>query len=404
MTAGGQHCCIFLIFDYNTVNMRATKAIINLTSLRNNIREIKKLLKAPTKLCISVKANAYGHGAVECAKVAVEEGADFLAVATPEEGVQLRNAGINIPIIMLSLCDPQEVETVVKNDITPFVFDEEYMQYFAKACQNEGKTGYHVHIAVDTGMGRIGVRPTEAGKLASAIEKTGTLHVGGIGTHFALSDDTAETSKSYTKTQFTLFLEAVKAVKDAGIEPGICHCSNSAATLDCPEMHLDMVRPGIIVYGYYADKIDETYLAKKNVSVHLEPVMTLQTKVCSIRSFSKGQSVGYGRTWIAPEDTDIAVLPIGYGDGMLRRFSTKGVSVFIHGKRYPIRGRICMDQCMVDIGKNNADVHRWDDVIIFGSEKNGVRQSAEDIARLTDTISYEITTGITSRVQRVFQN
>ncbi|MCR5763282.1 MAG: alanine racemase [Treponema sp.] len=381
--------------------MRATRAIINLTNLRNNIREIKKLLKKQTRLCISVKANAYGHGAVECARVAVEEGADFLAVATPEEGVQLRNAGIKTPIIMLSLCSPEEIDLVVKNDITPFVFDEEYILYFAESCRKAGKTCYNVHIAVDTGMGRIGVKPDKAGDLAAIIEKTSVLHLGGIGTHFALSDDTEETSKVYTKEQYEKFLSAIKSVKDAGIDPGICHCANSAATLACPDMQLDMVRPGIIVYGYYADKVNEEYLSKKQIFVHLEPVMTLQTKVCSIRSFSKGESVGYGRTWVAKEDTDIAVLPIGYGDGLMRRFSKEGFAVSIHGKTYPIRGRICMDQCMIDIGKNNPDVHRWDDVIIFGSQKDGAHQSAEDVAGLTGTISYEITTCITNRVPRV---
>ncbi len=382
--------------------MRATRAIINLENFRNNIKEIKKVLHPSTKLCISVKANAYGHGAVECAKTAVQEGADFLAVATPEEGVQLRKAGIKVPVIMLSLCDPEEIDTVVKNDITPFVFDEDYIQSFAEACRINGKSNYSVHIAVDTGMGRIGVKPDEAGNLAKIIKQTGILNLGGIGTHFALSDDTQETSKTYTEKQFENFMTAVQSVKDAGITPGICHCANSAATLDCPKMHLDMVRPGIIVYGYYADKVDEKYLAAKNISVHLEPVMSLKTKVCSIRHFSKGESVGYGRTWIAPEDTDIAVLPIGYGDGLMRRFSQNGVTVSIHGKNYPIRGRICMDQCMIDIGKNNADVKRWDDVVIFGSKKDGTCQSAEEIARLTDTISYEITTCITSRVPRVF--
>ncbi len=382
--------------------MRATRAEISLTNLRNNINEIEKLLKSSTKLCVSVKANAYGHGAIECAKIAVEQGADFLAVATPQEGIQLRDAGINAPIIMLSLCDPTEIQDVVENNITPFVFDEEYVYSIADECKKSGLASFNVHIAVDTGMGRIGVKPDNAGALAKAIENTGVLHVGGIGTHFALSDDTKQSSKEYTKEQFERFMQAVASVKAEGINPGICHCANSAATLDCPDMHLDMVRPGIIVYGYYADKVNEEYLDKKGTPVHLEPVMTLKTKVCSIRPFKKGESVGYGRTWIATEDTDIAVLPIGYGDGMMRRFSTKGVRVSIHGKEYPIRGRICMDQCMVDIGKNNTDVHRWDDVIIFGSKENGAHQSAEEIAALTDTISYEITTCIANRVPRMF--
>lgn len=384
--------------------MRATKAIINLNNLRSNIKEIKKLLKNDTKLCVSVKANAYGHGSVECAKIAVEEGAEYLAVATPEEGAELRQAGLTVNIIMLSLCTPEEMELVVENNITPFVFDEEYIRDFEKVCIKAGKSDYNVHIAVDTGMGRIGVKPENAGQIAKIIADSKVLRLGGVGTHFALSDDTSSTGKDYTKEQFKRFISAVDCIKAEGINPGICHCSNSAATLDCPEMHLDMVRPGIIVYGYYADQVDESYLANKNISVHLKPVMTLQTQVCSIRHFSKGESVGYGRTWIAKEDTDIAVLPIGYGDGFLRRFSTSGVKVCINGKCYPICGRICMDQCMVDIGKNNNSVKRWDDVILFGSKESGAHQSAEEIAKLTGTISYEITTCLTNRVERVFNN
>lgn len=383
-------------------SMRATKAIIHLDYFKENILNIKQFTQAGTKLCIPVKADAYGHGAVECAKAALEVGADFLAIATVEEGAQLRAAGIQAPVLLFSLCAPEEMDALVQNNITPFVFDKDYISLIAQAVKNAGKTAYPVHLAVDTGMGRIGCLPEEAACIAQCIVQTGALSLGGMCTHFATSDSLAKTDRLFTQIQFSRFTEAIDAVKKAGIAPGICHCANSAATLDLPETHLDMVRPGIIVYGYDADQVNAAYLSQKGTPITLRPVMTLETEICAIRRFTRGMSVGYGRTWSAVTETDIAVLPIGYGDGLLRRFSEAGLTVSINGKAYPVRGRICMDQCMVDIGKDNKNVQRWDKAIIFGSAEDGALQTADDIARLTGTISYEITSLIRPRVERVF--
>ena len=201
-------------------------------------------------------------------------------------------------------------------------------------------------------------------------------------------------------------MQAIKSVEDQGINPGIRHCANSAATIDRPDFHLDMVRPGIIVYGYYAEEVSKEYLSKKGTPLDLKPVMTLESFVSSIRHFEEGKSAGYGRTWKAGSPTDIAVIPIGYGDGWIRRFSLNGIPVSINGKEYPIRGRICMDQCMIDIKGDAARgfIKRWDRVILFGSEEDGALQTADDIAKSTGTISYEITSCITQRVPRVFVN
>lgn len=381
--------------------MRATRAIIHLGNLAHNMQAIRGFIKKGVKICAAVKADAYGHGAVECSRRLLAEGADVLAVATVGEGVELRDAGIHCPILLLSLCAPEEIEEAVRHDITPLVFDKEYIELFSMAAEKVGKRGYSVHIAVDSGMGRIGCMPEEAGKIARMLADSGKLTIGGTCTHFALSDGTSQEAQEYTQLQYTNFLKAIDNIRNEGLEPGLRHCCASAASLTHAEMQLDMVRPGIILYGYYADEVDREYLHKSGTPLDLRPVMTLETEVSAIRRFSRGMSVGYGRTWIAEKDTDIAVLPVGYGDGLLRRWASSGLEVAIGGKTYPIRGRVCMDQCMADLGLGSP-VHRWDKAVIFGCKADGAAQDADDIARLTGTISYEITSCITKRVPRTY--
>lgn len=381
--------------------MRTTKAIIHLGNLKSNVASIKKLLKNNVKMCVAIKADAYGHGAVPCAKAAVESGADYLAIATVNEGIELRTNGIKVPLLLLSLCSPEEIPDAVRYGLTPFIFDSEYIQLFAGVCRSVGIKEFPVHLAVDTGMGRIGCAPKQAGKLAAEIVKTGVLTLGGTGTHFALSDGTSKAAVKYTRNQYEEFKTAIKSIRKAGIEPGICHCSNSAATLNNPEYHMDMVRPGIICYGYYADEVSKEFLESRKIKIDLKPVMTVETSVCAIRPFAQGKSVGYGCTWTAQEDTDIAVLPVGYEDGWFRRFSKEGIKVSINGKGYPVRGRICMDQCMIELGKDHK-VKRWDKAVLFGCKEDGALQTADDIARITGTIPYEITCGISKRVPRIY--
>ncbi|WP_191014806.1 alanine racemase [Treponema zioleckii] len=383
--------------------MRATFAKIYIKNLRHNLKVIREKINPSAKMCVAVKADAYGHGAVRCAKEAVSFGADFLAVATVDEGAELRAAGIKVPILILSLCQKEEMENLVKNDITPLVFDDEYIELIEEAAKKAGKTNYSVHLAVDTGMGRIGCLPKDAVHFAKKISSSKNLSLGGMCTHFAVADSNVEDDIEYTKKQFENFKFAFESVEQAGINPGIRHCANSALTLDHPEMHLDMCRPGIIVYGYYPDMLDRAYFEKKGNPVDLKPVMALVTKIVAKRHFSKGQSISYGRTWTCEDDTEIGVLPVGYGDGFFRCFSTanSGLKVSIDGKAFPIRGRICMDQCMVDLGKDSK-IDRWSDVVIFGPAESGAVLSAQEFADATNTISYEVTCGITKRVPRVF--
>ncbi len=378
--------------------MSSTKALIDINNLISNINTIKSFLSPSTKLLMPVKANAYGHGSLLCAQAAQSNGIDFLSIARVSEGQFLRENNITLPILLFSLANPDEIAPMVQLDITPFVFDKEYIDLVAQAAREANKKNYKVHLAVDSGMGRIGCRKEEALELALYIESKG-LCLEGMCTHMAVSDSITEENRIYTQKQFDYFMEACTSVKNAGINVPLCHCCNSAATFDHKEMHLDMVRPGITFYGYYPDEITREYLESAGKATDLKPVMTLITEVCSIRSFHKGESIGYGRTWTCTEDTDIAVLPIGYGDGLFRRFGQKGLKVAINGAEYPVVGRICMDQCMVNIGKSSG-IHRWDKAVIFGDRKHGALQSAQEIADNTSTISYEITSAITDRVPR----
>ncbi len=377
---------------------RCTKATIYKDNLEYNLNQIRKYVKKDVKLCVAVKADGYGHNAVLTAQIAEKVGASFVAVATVEEGIELRDNRIKCGILLLSLCTPPEMPALFEYKITPLVFGRDYIKLIGDTAKREGYTDYTVHLAVDTGMGRIGCYPEEAGEQADFIKACG-LTLGGMCTHFAVSDSLSPENIEFTKEQFAAFKAAVAGVKERGIEPGICSCGASAALLNDEDMQFDMVRPGIITYGYYPDEITKEYLEKTGRHFDIKPVLSLETKVVAIRRFPAGKSVSYGRTWTASEETDIAVLPIGYADGLLRRFSP-GLEVTINGKNYPVRGRICMDQCMVDIGKDNPDVKVWDTAVIFGPKESGALNTAEDLARLGHTISYEVLTALSKRVRR----
>lgn len=382
---------------------RCSKAIIYTENLKNNIVEIKKCLSPQTKLCIAVKADSYGHNAILTSKLAEEAGVEFLAVATVDEGIELRNAGIKCNILLLSICIPEEYESLFKYEITPLIFDLENIKNLSDAADKffNNNNKFKVQLAVDTGMGRIGCYPDEAGEQAQVINNSNHLILSGMCTHFAVSDSLDKENIEFTNKQYEYFEKAIENVKNKGIDPGICSCSNSAAIMNNKNMHINMVRAGIITYGYYPDDITKEYLKSVNKDIELKPVLSLETKVVAIRHFKKGQSISYGRTYICEDDTDIAILPIGYADGLLRRFSP-GLCVTINGKNYPVRGRICMDQCMVELGKNH-NVKLWDKVLIFGPKESGALNTADDLAKIGNTISYEVLTSISKRIERVIK-
>ena len=404
--------------------MRLTFAEIYIKNFESNVKAIKKFVKPGVKICCSVKADAYGHGAVACAKAAVKCGADFLAVATGGEGIELREAKIKAPILLLSYCSPSEMADLVKFNITPFVGDEEYIGLLERAVQkafkaknaekcsqdqkaanakltkNAAAKKFAVHLAVDSGMGRVGCLPEDAAALAKRISYSKYLTLGGMCTHFASADGTSARDRSYAKKQRDAFVAAVESVKAAGIKPGIVHASASAALMDKAEWQFDMVRPGIILYGYYPDKITQKYLRAKKTPLVVKPVMPLVTGISALRPFKKGMSVSYGSTWTAAKNTTIGVLPIGYADGLLRR-QAGTLKVSVNKKLYPIRGRICMDQCMVDLGSARG-IKRFDRAVIFGPKESGALLTADDLANDAGTISYEILTCVGKRVERVY--
>ena len=378
---------------------RCTKAVLYQDNLRYNLKNIKKYIGNNVKMCVAVKADAYGHNAVLTAKIAQECSVEYLAVATVEEGIELRNNGITAKILLLSLCTNEEMTDLIKNKIIPLVYSFEHIGMLKKACTTLQQQKYPVFLAIDTGMGRIGCLPKDAGKEASFIEENEILKLEGMCTHFSVSDSQKKENIEYTEKQFEAFKLAIGNVKKSGINPGVCSCANSAALLCNPKMHLDMVRPGIITYGYYPDKDVKEFINSRNIDFDIKPVLAFETKVASIRHFNQGKSISYGREWICDDDTEIAVLPVGYADGLLRRFSP-GLYVTINGENYPIRGRICMDQCMVDIGKNNDKVKIWDKAIIFGPEESGALNTADTLAEIGNTISYEVLTSLSKRVKR----
>ena len=364
--------------------MRATRAIVHLDNFLGNFRLIQERVGPQRRICVPVKADAYGHGAVEIARLSLAAGAYCLGVADVQEGAALRNAGISAPILLFSQSLPAEIPELFKNELSPLVSDAEFIEMLAKTAAETG-IRLPVHLKIDTGMGRMGCTPGEAPILAKQIAAS-SLEYAGTATHLAVSDSSAPEDRAYTEGQIVRFREALEQIRGAGIDPGIIHAANSGAVVLHPEAWFDMVRPGIILYGY---NLTGTPLPG------LKPVMELRTNVALIRRVKKGQTVSYGRLWTAPDDTTIAVLPIGYADGLPRLASNKW-QVVINGKTYPLVGRICMDQCMADIG-SDADVRRWDEASIFG----GPAPDAAVLAERIGTIPYEITCNVNKRVPRI---
>ncbi len=366
--------------------MRGTQALIHAEHLKGNIRIIRSLTGEKVRLCMAVKANAYGHGSVGIARTALKAGVDALAVATAEEGAELRASGIEAPIILFGLPLPEEIGEIIENDIQPFVADAGLARAFDSEARKRGKV-LPVHLKVDIGMGRLGVGPEELLPLAREVSALSSLRIGGVCTHFPAADSG---ERSVTENQVSSFRAAVEGLKTAGLDTGIVHAANSGAVLAYPESYFDMVRPGIILYGYYPSRKQERRFPFK-------PVMELETRIIFLKRVGADTPISYGMTYRTKGETVIATIGIGYGDGYPRLLSGRA-EVLIKGKRYPVVGRICMDQCMVDVGKN-PEVRLYDRVTLFGPDPLG--PDAEELSDTIGMIPYEITTGIQHRVPRV---
>ena len=369
--------------------MRPTRAIIHTDNFRHNINLVRNQVGRDKLVCMAIKADAYGHGANELCRIAIEEGIGYFAVATVGEGVSLRKSNLTIQILLLTLTTPEEFPEIVGSGIEPFVADRAYIKGLNREAKKQGRV-LDIHLHVDSGMGRIGCRHDQAAELAKMIESLDNVNLKGVSTHFACAD---EPSKPMTNDQIIKFKYAVDQIKAAGINPGIVHASNSAAIVDFPESWIDMVRPGIILYGYYPGHDQERTLAVK-------PVMEFRTEVVFIKKIAAGQPLSYGATYVTDRETVIATLPVGYGDGYNRLLSSKGI-IFINGKEYKVAGRVCMDQLLIDLGPD-TDVDLYDEAILFSEGPDA--QTAEDLADMLDTISYEITCSVNKRVPRVYTN
>ena len=363
--------------------LRDVYAEINLDAIRHNLTEIRRHINSNAKLCAVVKANAYGHGAIEVSRVAVECGADFLAVATVDEALELRRANFKLPILILGLVPLTATETVVANDLTQVVADINLAEKISVAAVKLNKVA-KVHLKVETGMGRIGAQPSEAVELAKKISHLPNIELEGMFSHFADADND---DRTFTHQQLKIFCDVAEKIRAEGIALKICHIAESAAALDIPEAHLDMVRSGIITYGLYpAPNVRHT--------IELCPAMKLVARIVYLKKISAGTSIGYGRDFIAKRDSIIATLPIGYADGYIRAYKNFHVEICSKGLA-PIAGRVCMDQTMIDLD----NVQIGDEVILFGSPAVTI----DDAAKHLNTINYEITCLVSSRVPRIFK-
>lgn len=382
--------------------MRSTRAIIHLDHLKSNIRALREHLRrhsrssegAETRICVAVKADGYGHGAVAVARAAVEAGADHLAVATAEEGSELREHGVRVPILLYSLLTPEELPEVVESRLTPLVADAEYAALLEREAAARSRR-CAVHAVVDTGMGRIGCKPEELPALADVLTSFEHLDFAGVGTHFPDADGK---ERAFTERQIERFTEAVRATRARGIDTGIVHAANSGASVHYPAAWLDMIRPGISVYGYYPSTEQER-------PVQLTPVMELETKIVFLKQVPEGTPISYGLTYYTREQSWIATLPVGYGDGLSRLLSNVG-EVLVHPSggesfRAPIVGRVCMDQIMINLGPSKR-ASLYDRVTIFGPDSAG--PDAETVALQTGTIPYEVTCNISARVPRIYRD
>ena len=361
---------------------------VSLDNLKHNIEQIKGKLSDNVKLCGIVKANAYGHGVEEIVLNLVEQGVDYLAVAFIDEAVEIRLCGFNQPILILGNTPKDTADQVVEYNVTASVYNKETAQIISNEAVKQNKIA-KIHIKIDTGMSRIGFLPTDE-SIAEIMEvsKLPNIEIEGIFTHFACSDAEEEAA---TLKQYDKFMWIVGELEKQGLYIPVKHCCNSAAIVKYPNMHLDMVRAGIILYGMYPSDID--------YDIDLKPLMNFKTSVINVKTIEAGQSISYGATFTAKDTMKIATIAVGYADGYSRLLSNCG-RVLVNGQFADIVGRICMDQCMIDV-TNVHNINIGDEVILFGADENETLP-IEELAVKLGTINYELPCIINNRVPRCY--
>jgi len=362
-----------------------THAVVSLDAVARNLGRIRDHVGADVAIMGVVKADAYGHGALPVARTLVEAGADWLGVALPEEGVRLRDRGVQVPILVMGPTSPDQSAVLFDYRLDQMI----YHPLHARALAHRGGSGARtrVHLKIDTGMGRLGITPADAAAAAKAIVNLPGLEFGGVMTHFAAAD---APDKGHAREQLRQFLEAIREIEAAGVPIPLRHAANSAAILDLPETHLDMVRPGIALYGYPPS------LSAVRHGLW-EPALTFKTRVAQIKNVPKGSTVSYGCTYETPRDTLVATLPVGYADGYNRLLSNRG-EVLVRGQRVPVIGQVCMDMIMVDVTAVSG-LQEGEEVVLLGCQ-GGETLLADTWAAHLGTIAYEVLCNISKRVPR----
>jgi alanine racemase len=370
--------------DKNKIGYRPTWAEINLNNLEHNFREVKSFLRQQTKILVTVKADAYGHGLVYVAKRLAACGVDYLGVASIDEGIQLRKSGIKTPILLLGLILKKDIPALFTYQLTPTICDRA-MAVALNAQAAKLKKPLPLQIKVDTGMGRIGVLYNDAFKLVTSINKLKHVIIEGIFTHFAFADS----NRKFTSLQIKLFYKLVSDLEKSGIVIPLVHAANSIGLIDYQDSHFTMVRPGLVIYGLYP---------KGGLSINLKPVLSLKTRIIFIKQVPAGYGISYGCTYVTKRSTRIVTLPVGYGDGYPRNLSNLA-PILIAGQRFRISGRICMDQIMVDVGNFKPKI--GDEAVLIGRQGQQ-KVTAEELADLSGTIPYEIVCGLGNRIPRIY--
>lgn len=372
-----------------TKELRPVWAEINLDNLAHNMREVKRVVKEGIMITAVIKADGYGHGAVQIGKTLLENGADRFAVATLSEAIQLRKSYKDIPILILGYTPDDSAQLVVEYNIIQTIYTYEQAVAYSKKAQ-ELDSEVKIHIKIDTGMSRLGMRADEETiKVIKEISRLPNIVIEGLFTHFAVAD---EFEKEFTYEQAEKFNFVCNSLEKEDVNIPIKHVSNSAAIIDLPEMNYNMVRAGIMLYGLYPSREVDT----KKVS--LREVMSLKVKISYVKEIEKGTGVSYGLLYKADKKTKIATLPIGYADGYSRLLTGKAKAL-VKGKKVPVIGRICMDQCMIEV--TGLDVNVGDEVILFGNDGNN-NIAIDEIAESLNTINYEVVCMISKRVPRVY--
>ncbi len=362
--------------------MRPTWAEINLNSIKKNLDTVRSLVGDTVSIMAVVKADAYGHGAVKISKALTGSGADSLAVATLEEGLELRGAGIKHPVMILGSIQENEVPSIIKNELTPAVYNVDILKSLSKEMEKSGKY-LDIHLRMDTGMNRLGISTEDIPGFINEYRKHARLKLKGVFTHLASADDKAS---RFTDEQISGFYSSLDLIRSLDADPGYFHLANSAAIQNYPASHGNLVRPGIMLYG-----------AGEQGRTRLHPAMKLKSRIIQLRTLGKGTPVSYGGTYVTERKSVIATVPIGYADGYFRKLSNRAY-VSIKGEKARVVGRVCMDFIMIDVTDHPQEIRTGDEVTLFG---DGL-VTVGDISAWAETSPYEVMALVGKRVQRIY--